>query len=157
MSEASPSRAQVVADRLAHSQSQRPWLWLAISFAIGALALPWVLALDLNSDFQAMLPESAPSVRDLDEIRQRFGGTSTLTLAVQVEEGGSIEHAREHDQLHRNPEAKVHKAPGHRVAHHDGQGDECTCAWPSCNAHEVQEREGRESDPVDHAERVRDE
>jgi predicted RND superfamily exporter protein len=66
-----------------------------VSFAIGALALPWVLALELNSDFQAMLPESAPSVRDLDEIRQRFGGTSTLTLAVQVGEGGSIERARE--------------------------------------------------------------
>lgn len=82
-------------DTLARSQTRRPWLWLAASFALGFAALPWVLDLDLNSDFQAMLPESAPSVRDLDEIRRRFGGTSTLTLAVQVEEGSSIEAARD--------------------------------------------------------------
>ena len=55
------------------------------AFALALVALPWMLELELNSDFQAMLPESAASVRDLDEIRSRFGGTSTLTLAVQAQ------------------------------------------------------------------------
>lgn len=81
-------------DTLARSQSGRPWLWLAVAFTLGALSLPWVTSLRLNSDFQALLPENAQSVIDLDEIRARFGGTSTLTLAVQVEEGATIEDAR---------------------------------------------------------------
>lgn len=81
-------------ETLAQGQHERPWLWLGLSFAVALAALPSALALRLNSDFQAILPESARSVVDLDEIRERFGGTATLTLAVQVEEGGSIEQAR---------------------------------------------------------------
>jgi predicted RND superfamily exporter protein len=83
-----------IADRLARSQHARPWAWLAISFLLAALAMPFVVRLRLDSDFQALLPETAQSVLDLDEIRARFGGTATLTLAVQVTEGGSIEQAR---------------------------------------------------------------
>jgi predicted exporter len=81
-------------ETFARSQHARPWLWLVVSFGLGFAALPWVTSLRLNSDFQALLPENAQSVRDLDEIRARFGGTSTLTLAVQVTEGGSIEEVR---------------------------------------------------------------
>lgn len=81
-------------EALARSQHARPWLWLLIAFGLGAVAAPWAVSLRLNSDFQALLPENAQSVRDLDEIRARFGGTSTLTLAIQATEGGSIEQAR---------------------------------------------------------------
>ena len=81
-------------EKLARSQQARPWLWVVVMFALGTAALPWTVALRLNSDFQALLPESAQSVVDLDEIRARFGGTSTLAVAVQVTEGGSIEQAR---------------------------------------------------------------
>lgn len=70
--------------RLSHVQATRHWIVLVVALLITVGCWPWVSQLELNSDFQAMLPESAPSVRDLDEIRARFGGTSTLTLAVQV-------------------------------------------------------------------------
>lgn len=83
-----------LAETLARGQHQRPWLWLGVAFAVALAALPSALALRLNSDFQAILPESARSVVDLDEIRARFGGTATLTLAVQVQQGASIEDAR---------------------------------------------------------------
>lgn len=69
--------------RLAQLQHARPWPFVLVALALGAAATPLVLELELNSDFQALLPESSRSVRDLDEIRRRFGGTSTLTLAVQ--------------------------------------------------------------------------
>ncbi|GAB4207309.1 MAG: hypothetical protein OHK0013_24820 [Sandaracinaceae bacterium] len=71
-----------------------PFVWVLCAFALGALGLVGVSRLSLNSDFQAMLPEHAQSVRDLDEIRARFGGTATLTLAIQTREGGTIEEAR---------------------------------------------------------------
>lgn len=77
--------------RLARAQHERPIVWVIVAFALAALALPMVARLELNSDFQAMLPEHAPSVRDLDEIRARFGGTATLTLAIQAEDGTSME------------------------------------------------------------------
>ena len=83
-----------LAEKLASSQHARPWLWLAISFALAAVSIPWATSLRLDSDFQALLPQNAQSVIDLDEIRARFGGTATLTLAVQVTEGGSLEAAR---------------------------------------------------------------
>jgi predicted RND superfamily exporter protein len=74
--------------RLARAQSDRPWIFIALAALLSAAALPFLLQLELNSDFQAMLPESAQSVRDLDEIRERFGGVATVTLAIQAREGG---------------------------------------------------------------------
>lgn len=68
---------------LAAAQHRTPWRFLIVAAIVAAVSMPWVLRLRLNSDFQAMLPESSRSVRDLDEIRARFGGTSTLTLAIQ--------------------------------------------------------------------------
>ncbi len=73
-------------DKLGVQQSKRPWLYVAAAFLISAVSLPWVMQLGLNSDFQALLPSSAQSVRDLDEIRERFGGTSTLTLAIEADD-----------------------------------------------------------------------
>jgi predicted RND superfamily exporter protein len=81
-------------ERAARAQQRWPFVWIAIAFALGALGSIGVARLSLNSDFQALLPEHAQSVRDLDEIRARFGGTATLTLAIQAREGGTIEEAR---------------------------------------------------------------
>jgi predicted RND superfamily exporter protein len=77
--------------RLAEAQHAHPWRFLAVACGLAALAFPWLIRLELNSDFQAMLPETADSVRDFDEIRERFGGTATLTLALQARQGASIE------------------------------------------------------------------
>lgn len=42
--------------------------------------------LTLNSDFTALLPETAPSVRDLDEIQRRFGGQQAMMLAIESDD-----------------------------------------------------------------------
>ena len=60
-------------------------------FLLGALllaagAFPLIARLGLNSDFTALLPEDKPSVRDLERVRGRVGGLSTLTLAIQSDD-----------------------------------------------------------------------
>lgn len=90
--------AQRLFTALARAQHTSPYRFLFGALLVAALSVPWVLRLDLNSDFQALLPESSRSVRDLDEIRSRFGGTSTLILGIQDTrgvEGGDVAALRE--------------------------------------------------------------
>lgn len=96
MSAGSDARVERGFSRLARGQIARPWAFVLVAFGLAFGALPLMWQLEIDSDFQALLPESAASVRDLDEIRARFGGTSTLALAVQVVpgEGASIDDAR---------------------------------------------------------------
>src|SRR5688572_24453828 len=76
------ARIGVAAARLGRAQATRPWAFTLVAFGIGVAAIPSVAGLELDSDFQALLPENVPSVRDLDEIRARALGTATLTLAI---------------------------------------------------------------------------
>jgi len=89
-----PSRAERFFAALARAQHRAPWAFVLGALLVSAASMPWVLRLRLNSDFQAMLPESSRSVRDLDEIRARFGGTSTLTLAIQDTREAGADPAR---------------------------------------------------------------
>lgn len=78
---------------VARAQHASPYRFLVGAALVAALAMPWVLRLELNSDFRALLPETSRSVRDLDEIRARFGGTSTVIVAIQDTrgpEGGDV-------------------------------------------------------------------
>ncbi|QQR88564.1 MAG: hypothetical protein IPJ88_09860 [Myxococcales bacterium] len=68
---------------LLRSQCRKPWLIVAVAFALAALALPVALKLDLNSHWRALLPETKASVRDLDQIGDQVGGVSTLTVALE--------------------------------------------------------------------------
>jgi predicted RND superfamily exporter protein len=81
--------------RLGLLQGRAPVAFIVLAFLLGAAALPLVARLELNSDFRALLPERAQSVRDLHEIQRRFGGTATLSLAFQAREGATIEQLRE--------------------------------------------------------------
>jgi len=78
---------------LARAQHERPQSFALAAALISVAAMPSVLQLELNSDFQALLPQSSRSVRDLDEIRERFGGTATLTLAIQDTRGEGADRA----------------------------------------------------------------
>lgn len=78
---------------LARAQHEHPLRFAFSAALIAIAAMPGVLQLELNSDFQALLPESSRSVRDLDEIRERFGGTATLTLAIQDTRGEGADRA----------------------------------------------------------------
>jgi predicted RND superfamily exporter protein len=86
-------------ERLARSQFQRPWPAILISTILAALSVPiitgipgFVDGLTLKTEFTAMLPESSPSVRDLDEIQRRFGGQQAMNIVIE---------ARDIDAVHR--------------------------------------------------------
>lgn len=70
-------------DRLAHLQYRRAGWFLLAGALVAAGSIPLIRNLGLNSDFTALLPEDKPSVQDLEKVRGRVGGLSTLTLAIQ--------------------------------------------------------------------------
>ncbi|MBX3272557.1 MAG: MMPL family transporter [Sandaracinaceae bacterium] len=86
-------------ERLARSSLERPVRTVLVAALLALIGLGLVLGLPpisdgltLNSDFTAMLPRSAQSVRDFDEISARFGGQQALI--VTVESPSDIEAAR---------------------------------------------------------------
>ncbi|MEQ8888931.1 MAG: MMPL family transporter, partial [Sandaracinaceae bacterium] len=85
------------AERLARAQLEGPWRFVAAAFLLGLAALPVIIGvpgltdgLTLNSDFTALLPRSAPSVRDMDEIQERFGGQQALMMTVEADDQESL-------------------------------------------------------------------
>lgn len=71
-------------DALTSFQLKRAGPIALVATLLGIAFVPWVLKLDINGDFTALLPEHKPSVQDLAEIRERFGRQATLTLAVSA-------------------------------------------------------------------------
>jgi len=83
---------KTLVESLTRWQLERPGLIVGLAFALGAAAVPVIVGvpgvvdgLTLNSDFTALLPDSAQSVRDMDEIAERFGGQQSLTITVESE------------------------------------------------------------------------
>ncbi|MDH3202793.1 MAG: MMPL family transporter [Myxococcales bacterium] len=70
-------------ERLADLQIRRPFVILLLAASICAGSLPLIRNLGLDSRFIALLPESRPSVQDLERVRDRVLGLSALTVAVQ--------------------------------------------------------------------------
>ncbi|MCA9606351.1 MAG: MMPL family transporter [Myxococcales bacterium] len=78
-------------EKLTRWQLERPSLWILVSAVLGLVSTALVVGvpgvtdgLTLNSDFTAMLPRTAQSVRDMDEISERFGGQQALIVTVQA-------------------------------------------------------------------------
>ena len=95
--EPEPPRRPNVAERLARIQLERPWQITIACFLLALASLPLIIGvpgyfdgLTLNSDFTAMLPRTAQSVRDMDEIQERFGGQQALILTVESEDEAAL-------------------------------------------------------------------
>lgn len=69
--------------RLAQLQVRRAGALVLLAFACAVASLPLVARLGLDTTFEALLPRDKPSVRDLELIRGRTGGLSTLTVAIE--------------------------------------------------------------------------
>jgi hypothetical protein len=72
-----------VLEKLADFQTRRPILILLLAALISVVSWFFVRNLGLDSRFIALLPESSPSVQDLEAVRDRVQGLSALTVAVQ--------------------------------------------------------------------------
>lgn len=69
--------------KLAEFQHRRPYVILLIAFALAVGSVFFIRNLGLDSRFIALLPEDRPSVRDLEAVRDRVRGLSTMTIAVE--------------------------------------------------------------------------
>jgi len=72
-----------VLEKLADFQTRRPFAILLLAAVISVVSWFFVRNLGLDSRFIALLPESSPSVQDLEAVRDRVRGLSALTVAVQ--------------------------------------------------------------------------
>lgn len=70
-------------EKLAGFQTRRPWLILFLALVVSVVSIFFARNLGLDSRFIALLPESRPSVQDLERVRDRVRGLSALTVAVQ--------------------------------------------------------------------------
>ncbi|NOY90570.1 MAG: MMPL family transporter [Deltaproteobacteria bacterium] len=68
-------------------QIQRPGTIVLVAALCAVAAIPLVARLHVDGRFAALLPEDAPSVRDLEAARSRVQGLETLTLAVRSPSG----------------------------------------------------------------------
>ncbi len=69
-------------DKLAALQLRHAKVIAALALLLAVGSLPLVKNLGLDSRFTALLPSHRPSVVDLENIKGRVGGLSTLTVAV---------------------------------------------------------------------------
>ncbi|MEM7137365.1 MAG: MMPL family transporter [Myxococcota bacterium] len=70
-------------ERLARFQTRRPYAILLIAALVSVVSIFFARNLGLDSRFIALLPESRPSVQDLERVSDRVRGLSALTVAVQ--------------------------------------------------------------------------
>ena len=70
-------------EKLVDLQSRRPFVILFLAAVISLASLPFIRNLGLDSRFIALLPDSRPSVQDLEKVSDRVRGLSALTVAVQ--------------------------------------------------------------------------
>ncbi|MCB9667794.1 MAG: MMPL family transporter [Myxococcales bacterium] len=69
--------------KLLRLQIKHPLRILIVAVLITAGSIPLALELELNSHWRALLPDTTPSVRDLNRIGDNIGGLSTLSVVIQ--------------------------------------------------------------------------
>jgi predicted RND superfamily exporter protein len=76
-------RISALLARLARHQVARPWPYAIVSILVVVVALPLAMVrLSLNGDLTALLPRSMQSVKDLEQVQQRYGQPATLGVLV---------------------------------------------------------------------------
>ncbi|AUX42748.1 hypothetical protein SOCE26_041810 [Sorangium cellulosum] len=78
-----PSKGGGFAARLAELQVNRPALPLLVAGLLTAVALFFATRLSVLTGFESLLPESRPSVQELDRVAARTAGVSTLFVVLQ--------------------------------------------------------------------------
>lgn len=72
--------------KLALVQTKHALALLLVAIGVGVLAWPYVDRLELDTSWEALLPQDKPSVRDLHRVGKRLGGLSTLIPVIQSDD-----------------------------------------------------------------------
>jgi len=73
-------------ERLAAFQQQHALGIVLVGLILSGVSVYFIRDLGLNSAWEALLPSDKPSVHDLERVRDRVGGLSTLTVAVESDD-----------------------------------------------------------------------
>ena len=68
---------------LSRFQHRQPFAILVIAIVVSVLSLFFIRDLGLDSRFIALLPDDRPSVRDLEEVKDRVSGLSTMSIVIE--------------------------------------------------------------------------
>lgn len=98
-------------EKLANVQARRPFVILLIAAVISVVSFYFARNLGLDSRFIALLPENQPSVQDLEKVRDRVRGLSSLTVAVESP-SGDVEAMR---KFVRDLAAKLEALPSEEI------------------------------------------
>jgi hypothetical protein len=88
-----PTRALSWLSRLARFQLDKPGRVLAVAIVLTAIALALAARLTILPGFEAMLPDSRPSVQELHRVSARTGGGSTLFVVLEGESPEGLRRA----------------------------------------------------------------
>jgi len=69
--------------RLARLQIERPLLPLLVALTLTAVAVFFALRLTVHTGFASLLPETRPSVKELDRVAAKTAGVSTLFVVLE--------------------------------------------------------------------------
>lgn len=79
--------------RLATLQLARPFAVLGIAVALTAISLALALRLQIQPGFEALLPKSRPSVQELERVKARTAGVSTVFVVLEGGDTASLRKA----------------------------------------------------------------
>ncbi len=75
-----------MAARLARAQVAHPRRFLWAALAVSLVAVLVAAGMNFDSSYEALLPEGAPQVKNVDQVRERTGGFRQLVLAIGGED-----------------------------------------------------------------------
>src|SRR5438046_1922276 len=73
-------------ERYVNAAYRRPWLFLAVAVAVTALSVIAATRIELHTDFRELLPRNYRSIKDLEHIEKRAGGTGTLAIVAESDD-----------------------------------------------------------------------
>jgi predicted exporter len=83
-------RGTALAYRLAELQLRKPWIVLTLAGLLVAASLALALRLSVRPGFEALLPETRPSVRELERVKERTTGVSTVFVVLEGEDAKAL-------------------------------------------------------------------
>ena len=81
----SPKSGLIV--RVTEAALRRPWLFVLVALVLSALSINGARHLEIHSNFEELLPEDVPSVRQIKELIKRVGGDGTVLVLIEALDG----------------------------------------------------------------------
>ncbi len=86
-------RSSVLLYRLADIQIKHAWRMMGLAALLVVASLTLALRLEVRPGFEALLPESRPSVQELNRVKQRTAGVSTVFVSLRGDDTAALRKA----------------------------------------------------------------